>query len=97
MILFFILNICFFKIFLYCVKERYFLMKRIFYDLYLVKNFFNNSDFKKKCNDGRRDWVNVEILEIIIVVKVIDNCIKYIGDSKYILDSYLIVWNIIYV
>lgn len=72
-------------------------MKRIFYDLHLVKNFPNNSDFKKQYNDGSRDWANVEILEIIIVVKVIDNCIKYIGDSKYILDSYSIAWNIIHV
>lgn len=31
----------------------------------------------------------------IIVVKVIDNQIGYIGDSKYILDIYLIVYNII--
>lgn len=31
----------------------------------------------------------------IIVVKVIDNQIRYIGDSKYILDIYLIVYNII--
>lgn len=58
---------------LYCVKGRHLLMEIIFHDLHLVKSFHNNSDFKKKYNDGSRGWANVEISEIIIVVKVIDN------------------------
>lgn len=48
-------------------------MEIIFHDLHLVKSFPNNSDFKKKYNDGSRGWANVEIAEIIIVVKVKDN------------------------
>lgn len=48
-------------------------MEIIFHDLHLVKSFPNNSDFKKKYNDGSRGSANVEISEIIIVVKVIDN------------------------
>lgn len=70
------------------------ILKRIF----LITVNFTPSDMnlKKNYNDKSKEWANVEILETIIVVKVINNLIRYVGDSKSILYSYLIALNIIH-